>query len=322
VRPTRTSPLLCLALALIALAAGSRLAAGYAADFEANAFAVPDTLTDDPPVRASSANDPLSQSETNRFREALPGERSYTSMLTWAPRYFNATSIDGFDDSFSKRWLPSMQLVALRYEGILDFRLNHDLTLSIRPQLGFGYGYSTLGSHEQFRLSTANRLASVSTKFTINQLMLDIGATVGLRIRAWEGFFDWRSVYAFRFQRLTASETAVRDAGTGLVDTVRAKVRKETARAFLNGGGFGIAAHFGAEPWNYRFAVTYRPMTVLDYDHRSGTLQGIGLELKADGLRLSDDAALALGFRFDFWLPNNDFNDVLFFEFNIGVRFS
>jgi hypothetical protein len=279
-------------------------------------FATADQPSDEPHGLRSA-------SETDKYRESLPGETSFTNAVSWAPRYFNVTRTEGFDDSLSKRWLTNLHLVGVRYEGILAHRLDHDRSIIFRPTAALTYNYSWISSDEMFRLRTVQREVAVSSSFQTNQLFADFGASLGYSGRVWEGFLDWRSMLAFRFQRLTTNERSVVDPLGGLIDNVESPVRNETTRAFMHSFGIGAALHFGHEEANYRLALTYRPFTLMDYDHRNGTLQhGIGLELKHDGLRLSDDSALNLAFRFDFWLPSQEFNDVFWFEINLGVRFS
>ncbi|MCK6438997.1 MAG: hypothetical protein L6Q71_02205, partial [Planctomycetes bacterium] len=64
------------------------------------------------------------------------------------------------------------------------------------------------------------------------------------------------------------------------------------------------------------------PATEIDFDGRTASLPGFGLDFRADGLRLSDDLGLALHFRWDYWFESDDFQHVSFFEIGVGVRFS
>lgn len=263
-----------------------------------------------------------SASDTPRFREAQVGEWATTSFLAWSPRYFNATDISAFDDSFSRRLITSLGLLTAKYERQMDYRLGERDWLTLRPALGVGYGYSTMSSHEEFRLNSVNRYVETSTKFGIGQAIGDLGLAVGYRHGAHELYLDFQSVFALRFQRLKSNELSKIDPVSGLVDSIESPVRNETHKAWFHNLGIGYGLHVGTEPWNYRLSAEYRPLAYLEWQRRSTTTHGFGIGAQADGFRLSDDIGLALHFRFDFYLPKDDFNDIFWFEFGVGVRFS
>lgn len=298
---------------LMLLCLGCIASVMWAGSAEAREWNEPPLFSDIPAAGAS---------ETPRFREAAPGEWSRTHVITWNPRYFNATDTRGFDDSFSRRLITSMTYISARYEQQADYRLGAKHWLSFRPTASLAYGYSTMSSHEMFLLGTVDREVDMPSKFDIGQLIGDIGATAGIRGEDHEVFVDWSSLAAWRFQRVVSQGTQKIDPVTGLVDSIRAPTRNEEDRAFFHQTGIGYAFHFGAEPWNYRFAMLWRPVAHLTWQDRSATLMGFGIDMRADGFRLSDDVGLALHLKFDFFLPKDDFNDVFWFELGIGVRFS
>jgi len=263
-----------------------------------------------------------SASDTPRFRESHIGEWATTHFLTWSPRYFNASEVSGFDDSFSRRFITSLGYLSIKYEMQADFRLGEHDWIALRPSAGLSYGYSTMTSHEEFRLNSVNRYVDSRAKFGIGQAIADLGLSAGYRRKAHEFYADWQSIFAMRFQRVKSIETSKIDPVTGLVDALDAPVRNETHKAWLHSVGIGYALHIGTEPWNYRLSVEYRPLAYLDWQERSIVTQGFGLGFQADGFRLTDDVGLALHFRFDFYLSREDFNDIFMLEFGIGVRFS
>ncbi len=265
---------------------------------------------------------PITASETSEFREAQPGEWAYTNFITWAPRYVNVTDVRGFDDSLSRRFVPSLTFVSARYERAMKYRLSHQTWFSLRPTASFGYGYSAFSSHEEFRLNTVDREVAVPAKFGVGQIHADLGASFGIWSGAHEVYLDWSSLFAWRFQSLKARVNTATDPVSGLVDSLREPLRRQTHLAQLHSLGVGYALHVGNEPWNYRIAFTVLRVTEVSWNDHRTLVAGSGFDVRADGFRLSDDVGLALHFKFDWWLPRRGFNDIFWFELGVGVRFS
>ena len=260
-------------------------------------------------------------SETNRYREALPGEWASSYFITYAPRYINATAIKGFDDSFMPKFIPGMNYASMRFESLLEYKIDNSFSFGLRPSLGLGYGFTTYSSHGLFKLATIGGEQDMPAKFAVDQLTWDIGTQASLRWESLEFFLDTRWMNAHRFRRIEAS-SGIFSGASGFIDNLESKIRQEDDRLTFSDWGFGIGYHINDLTWNYRAALVYRPATIVDFKGQGSTLSGFGVDFRADGLQLSDDLGLALSFRWDFWLPSDEFNDVFFFELGIGIRFS
>ena len=261
-------------------------------------------------------------SETPDYRAALPGEWMTTWYALWAPRYITVTKTSSFDDAFARKWFSGTQWVAPRVEAAFDYRLDNDWTLGVRPELGLSYGFTSFSDNEKFRFSTIDGRAEMPARFAASMVSLDFGARAGARYDDYEALFEWRELYAWRFQRVRASGRALYSSTTGLIDYIASPVRNETELLTQHSPALGFGYHFGNAPWNYSANLLVRPATYVDFKDAHTYMTGMTFELAADGLRLTNDVALALGVRWDFWFPNDNLNNMHYFEFCVGIRFS
>ncbi len=264
----------------------------------------------------------LHPSESEKYALTLPGDSSTTFLFNWAPRYINVTDIRGFDDSFTTIFISGMHFLAPRFESIFNYRVNPDWSLSARPSFGASYGIFEFSSHQEFNLQTLPEKVEVPSHFNVQELALDLGTQAGVKYKSYELFMDYRSLFAFRFQRVRASRREYISPGSGFIDNLSAQVQNRTRKLFVHTWGLGFAWHFGREPWNYRLGLIFRPASVFSYGDKTESLDGFGIDLRAGELRLTDDVGLALGMRWDFWLPSDHFNNAHYFEISVGVRFS
>lgn len=260
--------------------------------------------------------------ETGLFKDTLPGEWSFTHFLTWSPRFITLTDTRGFTNTFSKRIPEGLHYLALRGELAMEYRIDEEWTLGVRPTAWFGYGYSGFRGHEKFLMQSTGLVKPVRSSFQINHLSFDLGVQVGARKGEFEGFLDINTITAFRFSRIRVANRKLINPNTGFVDNVKSPTRNETSRAIVYSWGLGFGYYADVKDWNYRTSVIIHPATRFEFEEHDATLPGFGFDFRAGGLRLSDDLDLALLFRWDYFFRGQDFRKLHFVEFGVGIRFS
>lgn len=260
--------------------------------------------------------------ETQEYGEALPGEYATTWYITWAPRYINVSDVANHDDSYSARWLTGQQWLGARTDVDIDYRSSPDTRITQRYGIGASYTYQEFSSHEMFRLHTLDQTKDMPARLESSLLSVDISGMVGYRYKRFETFFEMRALAAWRFRRVSASKHVYTDTFQGFIDNLESPTRNETRLIQMYQWGIGTAWHIGDDPTNFRLATTFRPYNFVQWGERYTYTSGFGFEFRSGGLRLSDDLEIAFGTRFDFWLPNDELNDIFQFEFSIGLRFS
>lgn len=264
----------------------------------------------------------LSANETERFDEPLPGEYAYTYFISWAPRYFNVSDVWGHDGSYSPLFLTGMQWLGARFDMEVDYRSDVDERVTSRWGLGLSYTYQEFSSHEIFQLQSLDVRQDMSARLESSLLSIDLLGSLGYRWGRYELFSEFRSVLAWRFRRVKASQRYYSGPVQGFIDNLQSPVRDETRTIQMYQWGVGQAWHIGDDPTNFRLSTTFRPYNWIQWGERSTFTSGFGIEFRSGGLRLSDDLEFAFGSRFDFWLPNDGLNDIFVFELSFGLRFS
>ncbi|MCA8940463.1 MAG: hypothetical protein KDB07_11670 [Planctomycetes bacterium] len=260
--------------------------------------------------------------EVDEFRETGIGGTRLTHSVLFAPRFFSVSHILGRDDTFNRRALLGIDFLTLRYEALIEHRLDRNTSLMLRPTTSIGWGYLSVENHELFQLETLGSDVERRSDLSVQNVVFDLGIHAGVRFGSWEPYFDYRLVHGIRSQKVETSEVLYVTPGSGVIDRVADQDRQEEDQATLHAWGLGLALHFGDEPWNYSFGMHVRPFNPIHYKDNTTSLWGAGFEFRADSLRLTDDSALALIFRWDFWFPDDEINDAHHFEIGVGVRFS
>ena len=275
-----------------------------------------------PQLRAEDSFRALHDGETATYREARVGEWAATNVLAWSPRYFNLTENRGFNDSFTTRYLTGVEFMSLRYWRMHDYRVDEDTTLRLTPTLSLGWGAYEHSSNDLFELENLGFGIERPVHYFGHHVSADIGLRFGYRSGNWEPYADWHSLFAWRFQEVRTSDTIYTTPSGGFIDRVDEPIRDVTDAAELHSWGAGIAYWFGNDPWQYSVFSSIKPFNQASFKGRSVTIHGFDIGMGAYSLRLSDDSALYLGFRWEYWFSNDEFSTNTTFEFSIGVRFS
>ena len=263
------------------------------------------------------------RNETNRYRELGVGELGFAFSAYYTARSYNISDISGLDNSLATSWLYSFDPWGLGSRAHIEWRITPEWRLSFMPRADVAFGilnasYDNIHDFNQLSFSHGYRGANDVQKLSLN---LEFEFSTRWRWLWWINKFNAWMV--FRRRDIRANEAVFRDPQLGAIDRIRDRERVDWEQAYLFGSGTGVGFEFFFVDESYRFLVgtLWRPFNQVVFRDKGGITNGFEIFVRSVDFELTNQVGLYFEAAVQAYLPTDEFNDIYYTQFSIGVRF-
>lgn len=261
-------------------------------------------------------------SETPMYHELGIGEFGFAAAFFYTARSYNISDIRKLDHSLSTNWLYSFDPWGLGGRVHAEYRVSTEWRLSLVPRADVAFGIVNNSHHETFGFFdlpfTQNyRAAQDAQKLSVN-LELEFSA----RWR-WLWFtLKGSSWMAFRRTAIRADRSTYFDTQLGTLDYVKDRERVDWDQAYVYGPSTGVGFEFFFLDEAARFVafVMARPFNFVQFRDATGVTHGLEVVVRSTDYDITDQAGIYFEASIQMYLPTDEFNDVYYTQFSLGVR--
>ncbi|MCB9933305.1 MAG: hypothetical protein H6841_07785 [Planctomycetes bacterium] len=265
----------------------------------------------------------LHPNETPRFREVGVGEFGVAWNVFYTARSYNISDISGLDNSLATSWLYSFDPWGLGMRAHIEYRISNEWRLSFGPRADVAYGilntqYPNTHEIEGLPFSRNYRGANDQQKLSLN-LEFEFAA----RWRFMWFVHKFESWMVFRRREVRAFDSLYRDPQLGALAYIKDRERVEWEQAYVFGTATGVGFEFFFLPESTRFILfaLWRPFNNISFRDKGGISNGIELMVRSADFELTNQFGVFFEFSVQMYLPTDEFNDVYYTQFSIGVKF-
>lgn len=265
----------------------------------------------------------LHPTETERFRQLGLEEWGVAWNVFYTARSYNITDIRGLDQSLSTSWLYSFDFAGLGARAHIEYRISPEWTFSILPRADIGFGILNEAYHNTHELTDlpfdrnyrgANDMLKLSTRAELE---------VALRWR-WMWFvvkFD--SWMVFRRREIRANDTAYRDPQFGTLSSIKDRKRVDWEQAYVFGAATGVGFEFFFLDPSVRFVLfaLYRPLNNVTFRNGTSLTHGMEYTVRSADFDISNVVGVYFEIGFQAFLQTEEFNNIYYSQFSIGLKF-
>ncbi len=262
-------------------------------------------------------------SETERYSAIGLKEWGVAWNVYYTARSYNISDIRGLDESLATNWLYSFDFWGVGARAHIEYKESAEWTFSILPRLDVGYGILNASHHnthelEDLPFSRNYRGANDSQK-------LSFRAEVEFALRwRWLWFvakFD--SWMVFRRRDIRANDTVYRDDQLGTLSKIKDRDRVDWEQGYLVGAATGVGFEFYFLDPDVRFILftLYRPLNNVGFRNGGGLTHGFEVMVRSADYDISNVFGIFFEASLQMYLPTDEFNDVYYSQFSIGVKF-
>jgi hypothetical protein len=265
----------------------------------------------------------LHPNETSRFREIGVGELGFAWNVFYTARSYNISDISGLDESLGTSWLYSFDPWGLGGRFHMEYRVSNEWRLSFMPRADVAFGIlntSHPNTHdiEGLPFDRNYRGANDNQKLSVN-LEFEFAAR-------WRFLWFVHKVNAwmvFRRREIRAFDTVYRDPQLGTLGRIKDRDRVDWEQAYVFGTATGIGFEFFFLPEDLRFAVfaLWRPFNNVGFRDKGGLTNGLEVVVRSVDFELTNQIGLFFEASLQMYLPTDEFNDIYYTQFSIGVKF-
>lgn len=265
----------------------------------------------------------LHPSETERFRQIGLQEWGVAWNVFYTARSYNITDIRGLDQPLSTSWLYSFDFVGLGGRAHIEYRMSPEWAFSILPRLDVGYGILNESYHNTHELTDLPFKRNYRGANDMQKLSMRTELEVAARWR-WLWFvakFDAWMV--FKRREIRANDTVYRDPQFGTLSTIKDRKRVDWEQAYVFGAATGIGFEFFFLDPSVRFVIfaLYRPFNNITFREGTGISHGMEYTIRSADFDISNVVGVYFEIGFQAYLQTEEFNNVYYSQFSIGLKF-
>jgi len=265
----------------------------------------------------------LHPNETPRFREVGVGEFGLAWNVFYTARSYNITDYSGLDNSLGTSWLYSFDPWGLGARAHIEYRVSNEWRLSFGPRADVAYGilntqYPNTHDLEGLPFDRNYRGANDQQKLSLN-LEFEFAA----RWRYLWFVHKFESWMVFRRREIRAFDSVYRDPQLGTLARIKDRERVDWEQAYVFGTATGIGFEFFFLPESARFILfaMWRPFNNIVFRDKGGLSNGLEIMIRSADFELTNQFGIFFELSIQMYLPTDEFNDVYYSQFSIGVKF-
>lgn len=262
-------------------------------------------------------------SETGRYRQTGIGEFGLAFNIYYTVRSYNITDKSGLDNSLATSWLYSFDTWGLGLRTNIDYRISNEWRLSIMPRADVGFGIlnnSYTNTHELEGLPFTRNYRGAND---MQKLSLNFDLEFSLRWRFMWFVNKFNSWMVFRKRTIRANDTDHRDNQLGTLGRISDRDRIDWEQAYVMGAATGIGFEFFFMPESTRLTLfaLYRPFNWVSFRGKDDLTHGMEFMIRSNDFELTDQFGIFFEVSAQLFLPTENFNDIYYTQFSIGVKF-
>ncbi|MCB9895067.1 MAG: hypothetical protein H6839_11505 [Planctomycetes bacterium] len=265
----------------------------------------------------------LHPNETERFHEVGVGEIGLAWNVFYTARSYNISDIRGVDNSLANNWLYSFDPWGLGVRAHIEYRISNEWRLSFMPRVDGAYGilntqYPNTHEIEGVPFRRNYRGANDAQKLSLN---LEFEFAARWRFLWFVHKFDAWMV--FRRRQVRAYDSLYRDPQLGVLGRIKDRERVDWEQAYVVGTATGIGFEFFFLPESTRFSIfaLWRPFNNVSFRGKGGLTNGLEVVIRSSDFELTNQFGIFFEASVQMYLPTDEFNDVYYSQFSVGVKF-
>lgn len=265
----------------------------------------------------------LHPSETGKFREVGVGEVGIAWNVFYTARSYNISDISGLDESLATSWLYSFDPWGLGLRTHIEYRVSNEWRFSFIPRADVAYGILNTEHPNTFEINDVPFSRNYHSANDNQKLSLNLEFEFAARWRFMWFVHKVNSWMVFRRREVRAYDGKYRDDQLGTLGTIRNPKRVEWEQAYMFGTATGVGFEFFFLPESTRFMVMalWRPFNNVSFRDKGGLTNGFEFIVRSSDFELTDQFGIFFEINLQMYLPTDEFNDVYYTQFSIGVKF-
>ena len=274
-------------------------------------------------IRREPTERRLHPSETNKFREVGVGEVGVAWNIFYTARSYNISDIRGLDQSLSNSWLYSFDPWGLGVRSHIEYRISNEWRLSFAPRADVGFGILNTEHPNRFEINDVPFSRNYHSSNHNQKLSVNLEFEFAARWRFMWFVHKVNSWMVFRRRQVKAFDTAYRDDQLGTLGTIKNRERVDWEQAYMFGTATGVGFEFFFLPESSRFIVMalWRPFNNVSFRDKGGLTNGMEFVVRSSDFVLTDQFGIFFEINLQFYLPTDEFNDIYYTQFSVGVKF-
>lgn len=263
-----------------------------------------------------------SPSETPKYRELGIGELGFAFAVFYTARSYNISDIRKLDHSLATSWLYSFDPMGLGTRIHAEYRLSTEWRFSIIQRADVAFGILNTPHHETFSFDTLPFTQNYQAANDNLKLSVNMEFEFSARWR-WLWFTaKANSWMVFRRTKVRGYRDSFIDPQLGTLDKVKDRVRTDWDNAFVYGASTGVGFDFFFVDESARFLLflMWRPFNVIRFRDATGISNGLEVVVRSADFDLTNQAGIYFEASVQMYLPTDEFNDVYYSQFSIGLR--
>lgn len=265
----------------------------------------------------------LHPNETPRFREVGVGEFGLAWNIFYTARSYNITDYSKLDNSLATSWLYSFDPWGLGARAHIEYRVSNEWRFSFSPRADVAYGILNTQSpntHDIDGLPFDRNYRGANDQ---QKLSLNLEFEFAARWRYMWFVHKFESWMVFRRREIRAFDSVYRDPQLGTLARIKDRERVDWEQSYLFGTATGVGFEFFFLPESTRFIIfaLWRPFNNIVFRDKGGLSNGFEIMIRSADFELTNQIGLFFEISVQAYLPTDEFNDVYYSQFSIGVKF-
>jgi hypothetical protein len=266
---------------------------------------------------------PTHPSETERYSSIGLREWSVAWNVFYTARSYNVSDIRGLDQSLATSWLYSFDFWGLGARAHIEYKASPEWRFSILPRVDVGYGILNASYHNKHELEDLPFARNYRGANDVQKLSFRAEIEFAARWRwLWfVGKFD--SWMVFRRREIRANDTQYRDPQLGALSAIKERNRVDWEQAYVFGAATGVGFEFFFLDPDVRFILftLWHPFNNVTFRGGTSISNGFELAVRSADFEISDVFGIFFEASVQLYLPTDEFNDVYYTQFSVGVKF-
>lgn len=262
-------------------------------------------------------------SETPRYRATGVGEIGLAFNIFYTARSYNISDIGGLDNSLASSWLYSFDPWGLGGRAHIEWRISPEWWLSIMPRTDVAFGILNTSYHNTNEIEGLPFTRNYQSANDMQKLSVNFELEVSARWR-YMWFVTKASIWSvFRKRSIRTNDSDHFDSQLGTLGPVKDRKRVEWEQAYVFGAATGIGFEFFFLPEAYRFIVMglWRPFNTVMWRDKSSVTNGFEFMIRSADFVLTHQVGIFFEMSMQLYLPTDNFNDIYYTQFSLGIKF-
>lgn len=262
-------------------------------------------------------------SETPRYRGTGVGEVGLAYNIFYTARSYNISDIRGLDNSLASSWLYSFDPWGVGGRIHIEWRVSPEWRLSILPRIDVAHGLLNSSYHNTNEIEGLPFTRNYRSANDMQKLSVYAELEFAARWR-YMWFITKVGMWSvFRQREVRTNDVRYRDSQLGELGNIRDRTRTEWEQAYVFGAATGIGFEFFFLPESYRFIVMglWRPFNNVVWREKGGLSNGFEFMIRSADFELTNQVGIFFEMALHLYWPTDEFNDIYYTQFSIGVKF-